>query len=172
MKNLVFITALALSWSFQLTAQDDAISTLFSKYVDDDKFTSIYVSPKMFQMFAKTDLNNMDAEARQAIQSLKSLRMLVADSNGIALYNEAINKLKTTDYELLMSIKDGNENIRFWVKENPQNKNIVKELLMLVGGDDFVLLSFLGDIDINKLSKLGDNLNIEGIEHLEKLKKN
>lgn len=166
------IIIVALIWVNFAHAQDDAITTLFNKYVDDDKFTSIYVSPKMFQMFAKMDVNNMDAESKQAIQSLKSLRILVADTNGVALYNEAINKLKTTDYELLMSVKDGDENIRFWVKENPQNKNLVKELLMLVGGDDFVLLSFSGDIDLNKMSKLSDNLNIEGIEHLDKLKKN
>ncbi len=172
MKKIVFVIVIALAWKNSVMAQDDAITKFFSKYVDDTSFTSIYVSPKMFQMFAKMDVDKMDAETKQAIQSLKSLRMLVSETNGAALYKEALNKLNTAEYELLMSVKDGDENIRFWVKENPQNKNMVNELLMLVGGDDFMLLSFLGNIELNKLSRLSDNLNIEGIEHLDKLKKN
>ena len=44
---------------------------------------------------------------------------------------------------------------------------------MLVGGEDeFSLISFVGDLDLEKIGRLGKSLNIDGSEHLEKLKKN
>jgi hypothetical protein len=66
-----------------------------------------------------------------------------------------------------MQVRDQEENVRFLVKENGPK---VKELLLLVGGSDsFVLMSFVGDIDLKKISQLGKSMDIEGLEHLEEL---
>ncbi|RMD75878.1 MAG: DUF4252 domain-containing protein, partial [Bacteroidetes bacterium] len=35
--------------------------------------------------------------------------------------------------------------------------------------DEFVMLSFVGNIDLKKIGELSKVLNVEGAEHLEKL---
>ena len=43
---------------------------------------------------------------------------------------------------------------------------------MLSGaGKDFFLMSLIGDIDLNKISKLSKSLDVDGIENLDKLDK-
>ena len=65
-------------------------------------------------------------------------------------------------------MRDKGENVRIMVKESG---DVIHELLLLVGGSDqFVMLSFTGKIDLNKISTLAKSLNVEGADHLELLK--
>jgi len=48
--------------------------------------------------------------------------------------------------------------------------DVIEELLLLVGGaDEFVLVSFVGNINLNDLAKIAGQLDIDGVKHLEKL---
>lgn len=153
-----------------INAQNDAIAKYFDQYVEDENFTVVYITPKMFQMIAKLDLKDREAqELKEVLQDLKGLRILTTEKNALHYYKEAISKFKTQEYELLMTVRDKDENVRFWTKETP-NGNI-SELLMLVGGvKEFVMISFMGNIDLNKISKLANNMNVDGMEHLKELK--
>ena len=80
---------------------------------------------------------------------------------------------KTADgsfYALIVRIdRDGEENVRIWTKDD--GGTIIHELLLLVGSpDEFVLLSFTGKIDLDKISDLSKSLDVEGAQHLEKIK--
>ena len=160
---LVFFTPLSM-W-----AQADAITKYFNKYMDDEDFTVVYITPKMFQMISKLDLKDKDAhELKEVLQDLKGLRILTTEKNPLQHYKEIINSFKPTDYELLMSVRDKGENVKFWTRESG---NVIQELFMLVGGaDEFVMISFIGNINLNKLSKLSNNMKVDGIEHLKDLK--
>ena len=82
-------------------------------------------------------------------------------------YKEAMSLINPSEYETLMTVKDGNEHVRFWVKDSG---DIINELLLVVGGDDeFVLLSFVGNIDLAKISKLANQIDVKGAEHLQKI---
>ncbi len=149
--------------------QQDAIEKYFSKYKDNEDFTVVYISPKMFSLISKLDDNDMDDEMRDAIKGLKSLKILTTDHGGARFYNEAKSLINTNEYEVLMTVRDDDSDIEFLVKDSADG-NIVNELLLLVGGeDDFVLLSFFGEIHLNKLSKLAESIEIDGMEHLDKL---
>lgn len=171
MKNIVFKTVLMVLFLLPLSmmAQGDAISRYFDQYVDDENFTVVYITPKMFQMISKLDLKDKDArEIKEVLQELKGLRILTTEKNALQYYKEAISKFKTNEYELLMTVRDKDENVRFWTKENNGN---ISELLMLVGGvKEFVMISFIGNIDLNKISKLANHMDVDGIEHLKDLK--
>jgi hypothetical protein len=148
--------------------QSDAISKFFDKYVDDEQFTVVYISPKMMEMVVDLSEEEGDAaEVDEVLSGIKGIRILTTEQNTLQYYKEALSVLELNQYEVLMQVRDGDENVRFLVKdEGPR----VKELLLLVGGeDDFVLISFVGDIDLKKISKLGDKMDIEGLEHLEEL---
>ena len=158
MRTLLFvITVVLLGVSSTAQAQADAISKYFSKYVDDERFTVVYISPKMFQLFDKLDIDLDDAEAnaiKEVVKDLRGLRILVAEENTMALYKEATQMIDKKEYEVLMTVRNkGEESVDFLIKDN--GGDIIDELLMIIGGpDDFVLMSFVGKIDINKISEM------------------
>jgi hypothetical protein len=164
---LTFVIALFLC--LQGFSQNDAIGKFFSQYANDDKFTVVSISPKMFKMMSKIKWDDVDNDTKQVIQQITSLRILTTETNGLQYYKEAIQKLNVAEYEELMTVKSDGANVRFLVKEK---NNLVSELLMLVGGkDEFVLMSITGNIDLDKISKLGGTLNIQGMDNLKNLKK-
>jgi hypothetical protein len=172
--SVLFFTPIAenvgISTLTKATAQTDAITRYFDKYLDDESFTVVYITPKMFQMIAKLDLKDKDAkDVKEALQDLKGLRILQTEINALQHYKEVVAQFNATEYELLMTVRDKGENIRFWTKES---NGVISELLMLVGGaKEFTLISFIGNIDLNKISKLANKLKIDGTEHLDELKK-
>jgi hypothetical protein len=168
MKYGILIIAF-LAMSFQGYSQSDAITKYFNKYVEDTSFTVVYISPKMFEMIARLADDEVDAEVQQVIKDLKGLRVLVKEGNGIKYYNEVTKTLNLKAYEELMTVRDGDQNVRFLVKDT---KGVIEELLLLVGSpDEFVMISFVGKIDLDKIAKLAKTADIEGLEHLEKVGK-
>ena len=153
------------------TAQEDAISKYFSKYMDDESFTVVYLSPKLFQLLGKLDIEELEdneaAAIMEVVEDLKSLRVLTTEENAEQYYNEALKTINTKDYEVLLTVRDEGENVQFLIKDEG---NTINELLLLVGGEDeFVMVSFVGNIDLDKISQLAKKLDVDGVEHLDKL---
>jgi hypothetical protein len=172
MKKLLILLPLLLLAAQGATAQNDALSRFFDKYMEDERFTVVYISPKLFQMVSKIEANDPEWNAvRDVVADLRSLRILTAEdslTDGVALYQEAMSRIPAKEFEELLTVRDGKENVRIMIKEA---NNIIDELLLLVGSpDEFVMLNFTGKIDLDKISKLGKALDVEGAEHLEKVK--
>lgn len=169
MKSIIVSFIIIVASSVASFAQQDAIMRYFSKYVDDERFSAVYISPKMFDMVAKIEIEDMEPEVQEVIRSMKGLRILHTEQNALQYYNEAIKSINTNEYELLLTARDNGENVRFMVKDKG---DIVEELLMIVGGEkNFALLSFLGNIDLKKIGKLAKALDINNLQYLEKLDK-
>ncbi len=167
MKSFILSLFIIISASVASMAQNDAITKYFNKYVDDTKFSAVYISPKMFQMVAKIEIEDMEPEVQDVIRSMKGLRILHTEQNTVALYAEAMKTIPTSEYEVLLTARENGENVRFLVKDNG---DIVEELLMIVGGEkNFALMSFIGNIDLKKIGKLAKALDIDNLEYLNKL---
>lgn len=170
MKNIL-ITCLLACFAISLQGQNDAITKYFEKYRDDDRFTMVSINKKMFELIANVAEEDVDAEVMEMLQEMDGLKILTTDDDARSFYQEAIAKFNTTEYEELMTVRDKDQDIQFLVKDQ-QNGKVVNELLLLVGGeDDFVMLSFVGKIYLNKIAKLAKNMNIDGLENLELLDK-
>jgi hypothetical protein len=115
------------------------------------------------------DLDEETEEVKEVIRGINSLRILIRDSvDGRQLYQEAFSQITKSDYEELLTVRDGGENIRFLVKES--DNNIINQLVLLVGGtDEFVLLDIQGNINLQSIGKLGESLDVPGAEHLNKV---
>lgn len=169
MKSFLLSSLAILSMAFSAQAQSDAITKYFNKYIDDDQFSAVYISPKMFNMVSKIEIEDMEPEVQEVIRSMKGLRILHTEKNTLQYYNEALKTINTQEYELLLTARDGGENVRFMVKDNG---DIVEELLMIVGGDtNFALMSFIGNIDLKKVGKLAKALDIDNLQYLNNLDK-
>ncbi len=167
MKSIILSFFVIIASSLCSFAQEDAIMKYFSKYVDDQRFSAVYISPKMINMISKIEVEDMEPEVQEVIRSMKGLRILHTEQNALQYYNEALKAINTNEYELLLTARENGENVRFMVKDNG---DIVEELLMIVGGEkNFALLSFLGNIDLKKIGKLAKALNIDNLQYLDKL---
>jgi len=165
----IFSLGIALFISLTANAQIDAIERFFKDYQDDDNFTVVYVSPKMFQMVSKVTDGSEDKELSTIVKDLKGLRILTTKINPDKTYKEANKRLNIKEYEELVTVREKDSNVRFVTKEV---NGVINELLLLVGGkDEFVMMSFVGNIDLNKISKLAKKLDIDGAEHLDKVNK-
>ncbi len=148
-------------------SQVDAISKYFNRYQEDTSFTVVYISPKMFKMISKLAEDEIEPEIQEVIKDLKGLRILTTKQNGMRYYNEVTKTLNLKSYDELMTLRDGNSNVRFLIKDNG---DIIEELLLLVGSEDeFVMISFVGKIDLEKIAKLSNAADIDGLEYLEKV---
>jgi hypothetical protein len=153
-------------------AQEDAISKFFSEYEGREDFTTIYITSRMFGLIAQIPESDDEEEVMNLIRKLKGLKILTTDKYGERneLYREALKKLPREGFEELMLIKEGNEEIKFLIAEKDGKIN---EFLMLIGGEDsFFLMSMVGSMTLEDISKLSKTMDIEGFNHLEKLKDN
>ncbi|HZV71615.1 MAG TPA: DUF4252 domain-containing protein [Saprospiraceae bacterium] len=169
MKSFILSFFIILTATLTSFAQEDAITKYFNKYIDDTRFSVVYISPKMFNMVSKIEIQDMEPDVQEVIRSIKSLRVLHTEVNALQVYQEAMKAINTNEYELLLTARDNGENVQFMVKSSG---DIVQELLMVVGGEkNFAMLSFMGNIDLKKVGKLAKVLNIDNLQYLDKLEK-
>jgi hypothetical protein len=170
MKKVIIVMAFMM-FSVAAIAQNDAVTKFFSKYQNDETFTYANISSKMFSMFTNMEVEKKeDQEVLNAISKLKGLRVLQKDDarNARELYKEALSLIPMKEYEELMSVRDKDQDMKFFVKEIAPGK--IGELLMVMGGDDeFMVLTLFGEIDLKQVGRMGSKMDIDGLKNLEKL---
>ncbi len=149
----------------------DVISKFFSKYQQDESFTNVNISSKMFGLFAQMDAESPeDKEVLEAISKLKGLRILAKENarNSRELYKEALS-LIPKNFEELMSVRDKDKDMKFMIDENGGK---ISEMLMVLGGnEEFMIMSIFGEIDLKQISRIGSKMNIKGLENLKNMDK-
>ncbi len=170
-KILIIIMVLTLSFAAQ--AQDDAISRFFNKYADDESFSNVNITARMFGLFTDLELEDEeDQEVMDAISKLKGLKILAKDDvdNGKDLYREALGLLPKKEFDELMSVRDEDKDMKFMIKEKDGK---VDELVMIMGGNrEFFVLTLFGEIDLKQVARISKAMDIDGLEGLENIKGN
>ena len=185
MKKLAVILAIALAPMVTFG------QSVFDKFEDMDGVTSVIVNQKMFKMLMDLQIQTDDAEAQEMIDlvgKITGLKVLTTGDEKISAdMNSTFNGyLKSSNLQELMRIKDGEQTVKFYVKEG-KDDNHVKELLMFVNGlkeitkdqditingqkreIETVILSLTGDIDLRQVSKLTSKMNVPGGDQLKKV---
>jgi hypothetical protein len=125
----------------------------------------------MFSLMANLDVENPeDQEVVNMISKIKGLRILAKEQarNSRELYKEALALIPQKDFEELMTVRDKDKDMKFFIKESGGK---ISELVMIAGGnEEFMVLSLFGEIDLKQVSKISKKMNIEGLENLENIK--
>ncbi|MBN8576664.1 MAG: DUF4252 domain-containing protein [Cytophagales bacterium] len=149
----------------------DAVSKFFSKYQNDESFSQVNISSKMFSLMANLDVQDAeDREVVNMISKIKGLRILAKEGarNSRELYKEALSMIPQKDFEELMTVRDKDKDMKFFIKEAGGK---ISELVMIAGGnDEFMVLSLFGEIDLKQVSKISKRMNIDGLQHLDGVK--
>ena len=171
MKRIIVVLAL-IAVGTGAFAQGEAVTKFFDKYAADESFTTqATISSKMFSLFTNMDATTAeDKEVIDAISKLKGLRILGKDKaeGSRKYYTEALSVVSKNKYDELMSVRDKDKDMKFYIKETSPGK--IGEFVMLIGSNtEFYIISLFGEIDLKQISKIGRKLNVGGLENLEKL---
>lgn len=153
-----------------LMAQSSAIDRYYQDYRQDDRYTHVSVSSKMFDLFINFEREDpAEQQLVETISKLKGMKVLVGKSVSDAAGEfKTISSMPYRDMEELMEITEANQEFKFFISET---NGKISELLM-VGheGESVFMLSLIGDIDLKEIAQLSKKMNIEGFEHFENIK--
>lgn len=166
-KTILFL--IAVLFPLVVMAQADPIDKLFDKYGEKDGFTSVYITGKMFQMVSQMELD--DPEVNRLLRNISRIRILASEDSketGINFLNELKKDFPFGEFEELMTVREKDQDVKFLVKESGNN---ISHLVLIVSGEDNVIISIEGLIDMKNISRLSKGMGLKELEHLEKADK-
>lgn len=164
MKKLMMIISIC---CLIMTANaQDIVGDFMKNSKNPDVFTQVNINSKMFRLIA--DMAYADTES--IIQNLTGMKILKSEKDPGHYFEEAkkLIEKRFSIYENLMNIKEEEKEVWMYIQEN---KGAITELVILVKKkDEFVLMSFMGKIDLKKISQLSKSVHVDGMEYLDKVK--
>ena len=181
MKNLSLVL---IGFMLSLTVKGQ---TIFERYADHNDVSLVSISPKMFKMLGQLSVSLDDPEAQEYIDmvsSIENFKVLISGNDEVtaAMSKWAAEQLSSKDLEELMTIKDADADVAFYVKSGKSDDRVEK-LIMYVNGVnpeiikdsplgeltvETIILLIEGDIDLKQISKLTDQMNLPGGKQLRK----
>lgn len=154
----------------QIYAQSNGLLQILDDLEEKDGVSTVLISKKMFELFAKTtDLEVEGESLNEVISTLDKLMIYEVDlpsaeTNSIA--KSITGLLQKDGYEVLIKIKEDGDDVEIYISEV---NNIVKHLFLLSKDKSSLqIISLLGNIDLAKISKLSGTLNIDALELIDK----
>lgn len=161
--------------SFNAIAQSPT-DELFEEYGSMDGFTTVHVTKELFSLFAEISEESEDADMQdinEVVSGLDYIRILMYDGSDsskadiLADFKSELNKVKLKDFSELMTVKEGDEMVKFMIRKDGKR---IKELLLLINQpDEAGFISITGDIDLKSIAKLSKSMNIDGLDELQRL---
>ena len=181
MKNLSLVL---IGFMLSLTVKGQSI---FERFADYDDVSLVSISPKMFKMLGQLSVSLDDPEAQEYIDmvsSIENFKVLISGNDEVtaAMSKWAAKQLSSKDLEELMTIKDADADVAFYVK-NGKSDDRVEKLIMYVNGVnpeimkdsplgersvETIILLIEGNIDLKQISKLTDQMSLPGGKQLRK----
>ena len=158
--------------------------SVFDNYKSNERVTYVSISPQMFSMLAKLNIDDTDPEAREfleMISQINTFKLLRTDEPTISddFSDWTQEYAKTNQLTELMQVREDQTTVYFYAALS-EKENIVDQLLMLAQEDNdnaalddrnqTVLLYMDGKIDLARIASLVQKLDIPAGEELNKLK--
>jgi len=152
--------------------QAQSVSSFFERLEDGDDYAVITINKEMFRMIASFDVEFDDEGVKDLIKNIKRVRVFVNDETGDY---EDFKELKalagSTSMTNLISVKDDGERVELFTKPTNNDKFVDGLILLVHEQDQNVFIEIDGRINLDDLAKLTDKMDIDGFDHLKKIKK-
>lgn len=166
MKRISIILAL-LIFPFLTNAQD-FIDQLIEKYQGKRGFTTVVVNKNLFDIAVAMDDDEDLLKMKDMIDNIRIIAMEdYTNSENINFYKEIIAQVDTKSYQELMTVKEYDNDVVFYVKYVGKD---IEELLLIAGGkDENAVISIKGKIILKEMASLSKSIHMKGFEHLNEL---
>jgi hypothetical protein len=162
MKKIILLAG-ALLIPFILMAQNPAVDKLFDKYQGKEGFTTVLINKDVFKLISDSD--NEEHDMNKTLEKISGIKILAQEDKEVTgdlnFYDELKQNMDFKKYEELVTVKEKDQDVRIIAREN---NNRIAELLIIVGGEDNVLVWVEGNFTFEELSELSE---IDGLEQLE-----
>lgn len=174
MKTVLISLLLALL-PFLSSAQD------FKKFEDMGDVDQMVITQNMFKLLADIDLENKDPEVQRylnLVNNLKNIKVLSTTDEAIGqeMQQDVDAHISSHKLEELMRVKKDGKQVNFYSKPGSSSGK-VSQLLMFLSerkSDEghYVILSITGDIDLNEIARMAEDLKVPGAEELKNVNSN
>ncbi len=173
MKKVTLFLSVIL-FSVMAMAQQTTIDKVFKKYSGQEGVTTVNISPELFQIISDMDVSEI-AGADVPMDKLTALKVLVIENpeilKGNDFFAEVTTNLNTSDYAEVLTVQDGDEDVRMWMKT--EGKQILEFLLVVSSPGEGVLVYITGDFNLNDIEGLAESFGgFDGIDGLDNLQIN
>lgn len=147
-----------------LTAQNKPIDKLFKKYYGKEGFTTVLVTEDMFKVIA--NMEESKGEIEGSLGKIKRVRVIAQEDEAEVEAVNFMDELKGVefdDYKELVVVKEADQEVLVLAKEEDGR---LRELLVLVGGEENVLVCVEGDFTMKDLEALSD---LDGLDSLDEI---
>ncbi|SNZ00588.1 DUF4252 domain-containing protein [Flagellimonas pacifica] len=159
--------------------------SIFDKFENSDRIGTVTINNGMLKIAATMMADDKDEDTKDFVElakSINNIKIFLSEDDGAAADMATTMKqyVRSSKLEELMKVKDGDTNLKFYIKQG-KNEDRVEELLMFVTGIDdkehggnhhnfeTVLLTMTGDIDLTKVGSLTKKMKLhKGLEKLDK----
>ncbi len=167
MKKLLF-SAIILFVGINLWSQAFHVHNLYETYRGEEDVISLYI-PGFVCRFA-ANVADLEYEEEELLRSIKSVRVQVIENREI---NKEVNFARELSgkepghgYFAMLEVHDGNEDVLILARENEER---VSDLIILVGGDENVLVWIKGRMDRDLMKSLYEVTGIEQCRYVREI---
>ena len=161
MKKII-LSALIITFGLTLFAQPAGFDRLYYNYKGEEGVVALRVPGFVIKLAGS--IADLDREEKQLLRSLRSVTVLTIEESDLypdVNFTEEVNLSRMKGgYQILLEVHDGGEDVVIAAREK---KGKITDLIVVVGGDENVLVHVRGRINSNLLESLAE---VAGIEEL------
>ena len=161
MKKLIF-SAFIIAISVSLYAQPNGFNDIYYDYKGEEGVVALRIPG--FVMRFDGAIADLEGPERELLRSLKSVTVLTIEDADLYPGVNFAKEMNITDlgggYQLMLEVHDGDEDVIIAAREK---KGKIRDLIVIVGGDDNVLVHVRGRMESDLLENLAE---VAGVDEL------
>jgi len=158
----ILIAAILSIFSLTSFSQSRDLTNIYYNYKGEEGVTSLHIPGILLRLAGS--LADLDSQERQLLRSMRSIQVLAIEDSNLNSRVNFVNEVNMNNlgngYNLLLQIKDGKDDVVILGREK---RGALKDLVVLVGGNENVMVRIRGRM---KADLMGSLAEVAGIEEL------
>jgi len=167
MKKLI-LSALIITMGVSLFAQSAGVDRLYYNYKGEEGVVALRIPGFLLKLAGS--IADLDREEKQLLRSLRSVTVLTIEETDLypdVNFTEEVDLSRMKGgYQMLLEVHDGDEDVVIAAREK---KGKITDLIVVVGGDENVLVHVRGRMDSNLLENLAEVAGVDELKFTAKI---